>query len=293
MDNNLILRTIQVLLVVTIIFVTGYIIQHTRRHKINMFERFGTGFWIGLVTDCLDAIGIGSFATTTTFFKMTKLVDDDSKIPGTMNAVHLIPTLVQALCFILAVKVDMTTLLSMAVASIFGAIAGTRITRNWKTSTVQLVLGTLLIIASCFTVYRLLTNPGEGLTDNVTGLTGIWLIIGIIFNFLCGALMTIGLGNYAPELIFFSMLGINPTVAMPVMMLNAAVVMTTSTIPFIKADRVNWTGFAGMVIGGVIGVIIAVLFLTNIPITVLKWLVVFVVIYTGISMIKASRQAKA
>lgn len=286
----MILRTIQLLLIATIIFMTTFILLHAKKNKINLFKRFGTGFWIGLVTDCLDAIGIGSFATTTTFFKMTKMVDDDSKIPGTMNAVHNIPTLVQALCFILVVKVDMTTLLSMAAASFLGALVGTRLTRNWKTSTVQLVLGTLLICAACFTVFRLITNPGDGLDDSVTGLTGIWLVIGIVFNFICGALMTIGLGNYAPELIFFSMLGLSPTIAMPVMMLNAAVVMTTSSIPFIKADRVNWTGFAGIVIGGVIGVIIAVLFLTNIPTTVLKWLVVGVVIYTGSMMIKASRQ---
>lgn len=290
MTESTILIVIQATLVLAIIWIIFILYRHIRRHKINIFKRFFTGFWIGLVTDMLDTLGIGSFATTTTFFKMTKLVDDDSKLPGTMNAVHVLPVLVQALCFILVVKVEPLTLITMGLAAFFGAFFGAKITKNWHAPTIQRILGSLLIIAAIFIVIRTLLNPGAGNSEDIHGLQGIWLWVGIVFNFIIGVLMTMGLGNYAPELIFFSMMGLSPAIAMPVMMLDAAMIMTASTSQFIKQDKINWDGFAGIVIGGIIGVLIAVTFLTSLDINKLKMLVVVIVIYTGIMLIRSSFQ---
>ncbi|EQA28806.1 membrane protein, partial [Streptococcus agalactiae MRI Z1-024] len=135
---------------------------------------------------------------------------------------------------------------------------------------------------------RMITNPGAGISDSVHGLHGIWLFVGIVFNFIIGVLMTMGLGNYAPELIFFSLMGLSPAVAMPVMMLDAAMIMTASSTQFIKSGRVNWNGFAGLVTGGILGVIVAVLFLTNLDLNSLKTLVVGIVLFTGAMLIRSS-----
>ncbi|AWN61026.1 sulfite exporter TauE/SafE family protein [Streptococcus sobrinus] len=288
MNENLILHLIQATLVLAMIIIIIELTIHIRRQKINIFQRFITGFWIGLVTDMLDTLGIGSFATTTTLFKLTKLNDDDTKLPGTMNAAHVIPVMVEAICFISAVKVEPLTLILMASASFFGALFGTRITKNWNERLVQLILGSLLIVAALIMAYRMLTNPGGGLSTAVHGLHGIWLVVGVVFNFTIGVLMTMGLGNYAPELIFFSLMGLSPAIAMPVMMLDAAMIMTASSTQFIKADRVNWTGYAGLVLGGVIGVLIAFKFLTSINIDTLKTLVIAIVIFTGVMLIRSS-----
>ncbi len=77
----------------------------------------------------LDTLGIGTFATTTTMFKLTKLVEDDRKIPATMTTAHIIPVLVEALLFITIVEVDMVTLIAMAVA-FTGAFVGAKVTQN-------------------------------------------------------------------------------------------------------------------------------------------------------------------
>ncbi|WP_019775679.1 sulfite exporter TauE/SafE family protein [Streptococcus sobrinus] len=288
MNENLILHLIQATLVLAMIIIIIELTIHIRRQEINIFQRFVTGFWIGLVTDMLDTLGIGSFATTTTLFKLTKLNDDDTKLPGTMNAAHVIPVMVEAICFISAVKVEPLTLILMASASFFGALFGTRITKNWNERLVQLILGSLLIVAALIMAYRMLTNPGGGLSTAVHGLHGIWLVVGVVFNFTIGVLMTMGLGNYAPELIFFSLMGLSPAIAMPVMMLDAAMIMTASSTQFIKADRVNWTGYAGLVLGGAIGVLIAFKFLTSINIDTLKTLVIAIVIFTGVMLIRSS-----
>ncbi|EMB84041.1 hypothetical protein PHG01_00682 [Streptococcus mutans PKUSS-HG01] len=266
----------------------GTILLHARQHQINLKEKFLTGFWIGYVTDLLDTLGIGTFATTTTLFKATKLVEDDRKIPATMSTAHVVPVLVEALCFVTIVKVDITTLVCMAAASFTGAFVGTRITKNWNTQQVQRVLGILLIIAALVMVYRMLTNPGAGISSQIRGLKGIWLLVGIIFDFIIGMLMTMGLGNYAPELIFFSLMGINPSIALPVMMLDAAMILTASSIAFIKSDRVHWPGTFGIIIGGILGVLTAAFFLSNLDINNLKILVVFIAFFTGATLLRSS-----
>ncbi|KUH47909.1 sodium:solute symporter, partial [Streptococcus agalactiae] len=204
MNETLLLHGIQLILIIAMIITFYQIVRHIRSQKINPFKRFFTGLWIGFVTDALDTLGIGSFATTTTFFKLTKLVEDDRKIPATMTAAHVLPVLLQSLCFIFVVKVEALTLITMAGAAFIGAFVGAKMTKNWHAPTVQRILGTLLITAAIIMLYRMITNPGAGISDSVHGLHGIWLFVGIVFNFIIGVLMTMGLGNYAPELIFFS-----------------------------------------------------------------------------------------
>ncbi|MGT2711474.1 sulfite exporter TauE/SafE family protein [Streptococcus oriscaviae] len=288
MTNQLILRIIQVFIVGLIVWMLYIILSYTRKHKIKLTERFWTGFGIGYVTDLLDTLGIGTFATTTTLFKATKLVEDDRKIPATMTTAHIIPVLVEALLFITIVEVDLVTLIAMATAAFSGAFVGARVTQNWDTRKVQRILGILLIIAACFMVYRMLTNPGADLTNEVKGLTGFKLLVGIAFDFMVGMLMSMGLGNYAPELIFFSLMGISPAVALPVMMLNAAMIMTAGAKQFIQSGRVNWPGVPGIIIGGVLGVLTAAFFLTSLDVNHLKVLVIFIASYTGFTLLRSS-----
>lgn len=100
--------------------------------------------------------------------------------------------------------------------------------------------------------------------------------------------MSVGLGNYALELIFFSLMGISPAVALPVMMLNAAMIMTAGAKQFIQSGRVNWPGVPGIIVGGVLGVLTAAFFLSNLDINHLKILVVFIASYTGFTLLRSS-----
>ena len=49
---------------------------------------------LGAVTNFFDALGIGSFATTTAVFRLKRMVPDRI-IPGTLNAGHTLPTVAQ------------------------------------------------------------------------------------------------------------------------------------------------------------------------------------------------------
>ncbi|AHF19892.1 hypothetical protein LMES_1678 [Leuconostoc mesenteroides KFRI-MG] len=278
--ENFILYSIQILLVVVMIAMIIVVIRSYLLHRQPIFKRFGLGMLIGFITDFGDTLGIGSFATTTAAFRMTHYIDDDRKLPGTLNAVHAIPVMFQALFFITAVKVELTTLLPMTTAAVIGAYVGTHVTKKWHAPTVQRVMAVALLIAVIIMVVRMITTPGSNNSMGVHGLHGWWLILGIVFNFGIGVLMTMGLGNYAPELIFFSLMGVNPAVAFPVMMLDAALIMPTTALNVIKMNRVSWRGFAGVAIGGVLGVIVAAKFFTSMNVDLLNKLIVIVALWT-------------
>ncbi|MBD9364702.1 sulfite exporter TauE/SafE family protein [Leuconostoc mesenteroides] len=286
--ENFILYSIQILLVVVMIAMIIVVIRSYLLHRQPIFKRFGLGMLIGFITDFGDTLGIGSFATTTAAFRMTHYIDDDRKLPGTLNAVHAIPVMFQALFFITAVKVELTTLLPMTTAAVIGAYVGTRVTKKWHAPTVQRVMAVALLIAVIIMVVRMITTPGSNNSMGVHGLHGWWLILGIVFNFGIGVLMTMGLGNYAPELIFFSLMGVNPAVAFPVMMLDAALIMPTTALNVIKMDRVSWQGFAGVAIGGVLGVIVAAKFFTSMNVDLLNKLIVIVALWTIFGLVRDS-----
>src|SRR5262249_57577283 len=71
---------------------------------------------VGAVADFFDTLGIGSFATTTSIFKLLKMVPDPL-IPGTLNVGHALPSGAQALIFIAIVEVETWTLALMVGAS--------------------------------------------------------------------------------------------------------------------------------------------------------------------------------
>src|SRR6185369_5412802 len=85
---------------------------------------------IGFVTNFFDTLGIGSFAPTTSVFKLKRLVPDEL-IPGTLNVGHALPTIVEAFIFIAIVEVEPITLASMIAASVAGAWLGAGAVAGW------------------------------------------------------------------------------------------------------------------------------------------------------------------
>jgi uncharacterized membrane protein YfcA len=102
---------------------------------------------IGFVTNFFDTLGIGSFAPTTSWFKLQKVVPDE-RIPGTLNVGHTIPVIVQAFIFIAIIEVDVVTLSAMIGASIVGAWLGAGVVARLPRRTIQIGMGIALLIAA-------------------------------------------------------------------------------------------------------------------------------------------------
>jgi len=166
---------------------------------------------IGFVTNFFDTLGIGSFAQTTTAYKLWKLVPDQ-QIPGTLNVGHVLPTIVQAVLFITGVGVEFNTLLFMIAAACAGAWLGAGIVAGFSRRKVQFGMGTALLGASLIVLAQLfnLAPGGEALA-----LEGGRLAIGVAGNFMLGALMTLGVGLYAPCMVLVSVLGTTTMNSLP------------------------------------------------------------------------------
>ena len=174
---------------------------------------------VGVITDFLDTLGIGSFATTTALFRVRTTVRDEL-IPGTLNVGHCLPTFVQALIYIAIVKVDLTTLVLTILASVCGAWAGVGVVVQWPRHRIQRGMGLALLVAAAILLAKLTRFLPPG--GSATGLSGNLLMIAMICNFVFGALMMIGVGAYAPIMIMISLLGMEPDTAFPIMMGSCA-----------------------------------------------------------------------
>ena len=80
----------------------------------------------------------------------------------------------------------------------------------------------LLAAATFFAMTNLGLFPAAG---NTLGLSAGLLAVGVAGNFVLGALMTLGIGLYAPCMILVALLGMDPEAAFPIMMGSCAFLM--------------------------------------------------------------------
>jgi uncharacterized membrane protein YfcA len=242
---------------------------------------------VGFVTNFLDTLGIGSFAPTTSIFKLRRMVPDEH-IPGTLNVGHALPTVAEALVFIAIVNVGMATLAGLIAASVAGAWLGAGMVASWPRRKVQLGMGAaLLVAAGLFAMTNLHLLPGGG---DALSLEGWRFAAGLGGNFALGALMTLGIGLYAPCMILVSLLGMNPIAAFPIMMGSCAFLMPVGSLRFIERGSYSPRTALGLAVGGVPGVLIAAFIVKSLPLTALRWGVVVVVLYAAGAMLRSARQ---
>jgi uncharacterized membrane protein YfcA len=278
------------LVIFAAIYLIGWIRIEQRRRKDSSIKPTPLGIAIGFVTNFFDTLGIGSFATTTSTFRALRMVDD-RVIPGTLNVGHTLPTVAQAFIFILVISVDMTTLVALIAAAVLGSWLGAGVVSGWSRRNVQLGMGLALLAAATVMLVRQIgavPAPDAG----AIGLTGVKLVIGIVGNFILGALMTLGIGLYAPCLIMISMLGMVPTTAFPIMMGSCAFLMPVGSLRFIKAGSYDLKAAIGLAIGGIPAALIAGLLVKSLPLRAVMWIVIVVVVYTAVMMLRAAARER-
>ena len=240
---------------------------------------------LGFVTNFFDTLGIGNFAPTTAALKFTRRISDED-IPGTLNVGHALPVLTEALIFIAAIVVDPLLLVTMIVASILGAWLGAGVVARLPRRAIQIGMGTALAVAALlFVAANLRWMPLGGAA---TGLSSSRFALAVAGNFVLGALMTLGIGLYAPCLIMLSLLGLDSRAAFPIMMGSCAFLMPIGGIRFVRTRRYNAPVALGLAIGGPPAVLIAGYLVKSMPLFWLRWLVVCVVLYAAVMMLASA-----
>ena len=237
---------------------------------------------IGFVTNFFDTLGIGNFAPTAASYRFTGLVRDE-EIPATMNVGHTLPVVLMGFLFIRSVDVEATTLYTMIGAAVVGAWLGAGVVSRLPRRVIQVSMGIALLVAAGFLVQGQFASgvSDEGALELAPGP----LVVGAVVIALLGALMTIGVGLYAPCMVLVAMLGMNPKASFPIMMGACAFLMPVASARFVRAEKYDWRAALGLTVGGLPAVLVAHYIVQSLPLYKLKWLVVVVVFVTGVMML--------
>jgi uncharacterized membrane protein YfcA len=254
----------------------------------------GTGF----VTNFFDTLGIGSFAPTTAIFKFFKLVPD-RLIPGTLNVGHTVPTIAQAFIYTVTIEVDPWTLIYMIAAAVAGAWLGAGIVASWPKRKIQIGLGVALIVLAGLFAWRNISEmthtaslvtggTGQGTLD----LQGVKLVIGLAGNFMLGALMTLGIGMYAPCMVMVGLLGMNAKAAFPIMMGSCAFLMPISSKKFVQKEAYSLRPALALGLGGLPAVLLAALIVKEMDVVYVRWLVIVVVLIAASMLLRSAAKGE-
>ena len=250
------------------------------------------GLAVGAVTNFFDTLGIGSFAPTIAWFRFRHLVED-RLIPLTMLVGYTIPSILQGVIFLilLGMKVDPWLLLACMIAMVAGGFAGVPIAARSPIRLVQGIVGAALLLAAFF--YSL-SNLGWMPAGGTAATLPLSLsVITVAAHFGLGVLLSFGVGNYAPTLAMLSLMGMDPRLAFPIMAAAAGFAGTAASARCIRSVNLDLRLVLGLAIGAIPAVLVAAFIVKEMPLTMLRWLVVVVVTYAGVTLlVTASRRAK-
>ena len=242
---------------------------------------------IGAVTNFLDTFGIGSYAQITALFKLRGRPADEL-IPGTLNVGSTVPAFLGSLLFFGAIAVEPVLLASMVISSGAGAWIGAGVVSRMPRRGIQLVMGMALVIAAgFFTMTAVGVLPPSGAA---MGLAGWRFVVAVLANFVFGALMCIGIGNYAPSMVLLGLLGMHPIAAYPIMIGSDGVLIPVASLGFLRSGRFSQGVALGLTLGGLLGTLLAFPLIRTIGehLALMRWLVILVILYAAVSMLRSA-----
>jgi uncharacterized membrane protein YfcA len=243
---------------------------------------------IGCVTNFLDTFGIGSYAQITALFKLRGKPADEL-IPGTLNVGSAVPSFLGSLLFFAAIRVEPVLLACMVISAGAGAWIGAGVVSRMPRRGIQLVMGLALLIAAGFFVMTAVgVLPPSG---TAMGLGGWRFVVAVLANFVFGALMSIGIGNYAPSMVLLGLLGMHPIAAYPIMIGSDGVLIPVAALGFLRSGRFSHGVAVGLTLGGLLGTLIAFPLIRTIGehLALMRWLVIVVILYAAASMLRSAR----
>jgi uncharacterized membrane protein YfcA len=278
------------LVVVEVAVVVAWVVA-TRKHRWPVRPSSGDVV-IGGATSFLDTLGIGNYAQITALFKLRGHPPDEL-IPGTLNVGNAVGILFSAALFITAVQVEPTLLMSMVICAGAGAWIGAGIVSRTPRRVIQLFMGVaLLLAAGFFTMTNLGIIPPTG---SAMGLGGWRFVLASATNFILGALMCVGIGNYAPSMALLGFLGMHPIAAYPIMMASDGVLIPVASLGFLRSGRFAPAVAVGLTLGGIVGTIAAfpLVKMLGDHLTLMRWVVTGVITYAAIAMLSSARTSES
>lgn len=287
---------IKPLLLLSIVLINGYFlftfIKDLLLYKEEMKAEKANGKvlpFTSFIMFFLSTFGISDFAIGSVLYPKLGWTSM-KKLPGTLNTQCVIPVATMALSYITSIDVGIKTLLVCIVSQVIGAYVGPRFVVKLPERTIKLFVGVGLIVAAGL----IFAGQMNWIKSNgtATELYGGKLILAAALLFLFGALNNIGIGSYSLTMVTVYMLGLNPAAAFPIMMGACTFSVPVGSVQFVKFGEYSRKITLYTATFGVLGVLAAVFLVKNLNVTMLKWLVIVVLIYSAYSMLSSLMKAE-
>lgn len=232
---------------------------------------------IGVISNFLDTIGIGSFAVIIAMRKMFNVMEDDVKLIGTMNIQAAITSLAQMLIFLHFVKVDfITVLVGIVMIAVGGLLSGLIAVRIDKRIVHKIMLWAFIITGALLLLIQLRVFNFPASNEYVSGYK---LIVFAFFMLIAGMLPAFGVGYYSIVEATMFLFGLKSIVAFPIMTAASSYQMPLTSATFINKGKFYGKSTIIMSLFGVLGVFAAAMLITNVNSYVLKWILLAIIVY--------------
>jgi uncharacterized membrane protein YfcA len=143
----------------------------------------------------------------------------------------------------------------------------------------------LLLAAALYGLSNLGLMPAGGTAGSLPPLKTA-LVVGA--TFVMGILLNFGIGHYAPSLALLSLMGLDPRLCFPIMAFSGAITVAGVGVRHIGIGEIDLRIVIGMALGGIPAVLLAAFAVKEMPIELLRWLVIVVVVYAAALMLRTA-----
>ena len=186
--------------------------------------------------------------------------------------------------------------MAMVISAGAGAWIGAGIVSRMRRRVLQVFMGVAaLLLAALRGFFTMEANLGViPPTGSAMGLTRWRFALAVVANFVLGALMCVGIGNYAPSMALLAVLGWHPIAAYPIMIASDGVLIPVASLGFLRSGRFAPAIAVGLTLGGIVGTVAAfpLVKMLGDHLTLMRWVVTFVIAYAAIAMLRSARASQ-
>lgn len=238
----------------------------------------------GILAFISDTLGVGSFAVNTALAKLLGTFSDE-ELPAMNNGAQVIPGVIESLFFIHLVDVDLTTLITLVVATCIGGLFGGFVVSKLSKQAIRLAM------VCCFSLIIMLLISEHfhwlPIGGDLIALHSWKLVLGFFALMVCGALTSVGVGLFAMVQGVLFLMNVSPVVAFPIMTIAGAMQQPLTTLVFLQQDKIPLKKTLVLSVAGCLGVMIAIPIVTQLSGSWLHLLLMFILFYNFISIGRA------
>lgn len=230
----------------------------------------------GVIAFIADTLGVGSFAVNVALAKLLGTFRDD-ELPAVNNGAQVIPGTLESLFFMHLVDVDLTTLLTLVAGTCIGGLLGGFVVSQMSKQAIRLAM----ICSFALIIFLLISHQFRWLPvgGDLIELHSWKLIIGFFALVICGALTSVGVGLFVMVQGVLFVMNVSPVVAFPIMTIAGAMQQPLTTLVFLQKNKIPLKKTMVLSLSGCLGVMITVPIFTQLTITWLHLLLLFILIY--------------